>query len=131
MSGQVLQAVWGELLGVQSSQDDRHPPSDALSQVRVTDVKPAGTVRVSFHTHLQLCRNPLPDTAGAKHGLAPGPNALASPGFAQPHSVTPRACSKQHPPRSSDVSTIHREASSPHPEEQEGEFPPGSDRLPR
>lgn len=38
----------------------------------------------------------------------------------------PRASSKQHPPRSSDVSLIHREASSPHPEEQEGEFPPGS-----
>jgi hypothetical protein len=63
--------------------------------------------------------------------LAPGPNAPVFPGFAQPHSVTPRADPKQQPPRSSDLSTIHREASSPHPEEQEGEFPSGLDRLPR
>lgn len=66
MNGQVLQDVWGELLGVQSSQDDRHRPLDALSQVRSTDVKPSGTARFPFK-QLQLCANLLPDTTGAKH----------------------------------------------------------------
>lgn len=96
--------------GVQSSQDDRHPPLDALSQVRATDVKPAGAVRLSCHTYFQLCRSPLPDTTGEPSVLlAPGPNALASPSFPQPHGVTPRACPKQHPPRRSGLNTIHRE----------------------
>lgn len=124
-----LQDVWGELLGLQSSQDDRHPPLDALSQVRSTDVKPAGTAQlVSFQTApatlCQIQREP------SMH-LAPGPSAPTVPGFAQLHSITPRASSKQQLPRSSALSLIPREASSPHQQEQEGEFPPGSDRLPR
>lgn len=128
MNGKVLWDVWGEWLGIQSSQDDRHPPLDALSQARTTDVKPkAGRhCPVSFHSSSSSARTLCQTEWEPSVSLAPGPNALTVPGFAQPQCITLRASPKQHPPWSPDLSLIHREASSPHPEEQEGEFRPGS-----
>lgn len=125
--------VWGELVGPQSSRGDSRAPLDAASQVRSTDVKPAGGAWFPF-THSSA----LSQRASARHR---GSQACASPlvlmpslfpGSAQPHrtqlrggagvgwggvggikAVTAGTKPKQEHSRRSDLNFLHRMTSFP------------------